>query len=441
LATLGLLFSVLSLVACSATQEAPVLALLRDTSEKVPVILVPGITGSELRDRVSGELAWGKGKNLLFPRDGGYTLALPIEAKSGSEPRLEAGEVIDEVRLAWIRTPVYGPIAKLLQANGYRRGDLVDPNPGENLFLFSYDWRQDNIKAVQLLFKRLQALRRARGEEELSVALICQSNGGYICRYLAKYGAASLQDAEAGRAAPPEKLRITRMLFVGTASGGSIRILRLVDRGRNYVPLVGRDLLPEVLFTFPSIFQDLPAYRQDLFLDEEGRALPVDLYDAENWWKYGWSVFSQKARKRLTTAPVELFADEAARRRFLTHNLARAERFQALLHAEAAGYEPPPYFMIQNVYRQTPERAVLGRKDEEWRLLFSGDKELKKKSYLLSLASGPGDDHATLGSQLWLSEKEKAAIAVEVFNIEGGHFEMILDRGTHRRMLDFLAQD
>src|SRR5262249_37250873 len=141
-------------------------------------------------------------------------------------------------------------------------------------------------------YEKLVALARARGEERLRVALICQSNGAHICRYLAKYGGASLEEAEAGRAAPPRELEITRMVLVGTANGRSLRMLREMHRGRPYVPLsLGRRLQPETLFTFPSFYQDLPVYRSDVFLDEKGRTLDVDLFSAAAWETYGWTIY------------------------------------------------------------------------------------------------------------------------------------------------------
>ena len=63
---------------------------------------------------------------------------------------------------------------------------------------------------------------------------MCQSNGERICRYLAKYGAATLEEAEAGRTAPLPGIAIEKVLLVGTSNAGSLRILRELNRGRSY---------------------------------------------------------------------------------------------------------------------------------------------------------------------------------------------------------------
>ena len=64
-------------------------------SPDVPVVLVPGITGSALRVRATGEVVWGEGRDLVLPRDGGYNTVLPI----AGPVRLEAFRVLDELRL------------------------------------------------------------------------------------------------------------------------------------------------------------------------------------------------------------------------------------------------------------------------------------------------------------------------------------------------------
>ena len=51
-------------------------------SLKVPVIVVPGITGTRLRDGESGKLVWGSARNVFFPRDGGYRLALRVISRT-----------------------------------------------------------------------------------------------------------------------------------------------------------------------------------------------------------------------------------------------------------------------------------------------------------------------------------------------------------------------
>ena len=82
---------ILALSACSGAPEPVLLPALAARDDKVPVVLVPGVTGVALRHRESGRLVWGNGWALLRPHDGGYRVALPITRKTERRlPRPEA---------------------------------------------------------------------------------------------------------------------------------------------------------------------------------------------------------------------------------------------------------------------------------------------------------------------------------------------------------------
>jgi len=442
----------LSLVACAGGPPPPVHPGLRQKAEKIPVVLVPGLTGVTLEDRETGRVLWGRGWNLLFPRDGGYRLALPLTdpGSDGFVPSdLAAGEAIRSVSLLGFTVAIYGPIFRLLEDHGYVTGDLDRPRPQDTFLPFDYDWRQDKLANARLLADQLERLRQVRGEERLSVILICQSCGAHLCRWLAKYGGATLEEAEAGTAAPPATLDVAGLVLIGSSNGGSLRILREMHRGRKYLPL-GRHLRPEVLFTYRSLFQDLPAYRSDYFVDGEGRPLDIDLYDAATWRRYGWSVFRRDVRRRLSRrARPELFGTEADRIAYLAEQLGRARRFQRLLKRDAPGFGDTRYHSIQGVENPTPDRAVVervpgkekrGGRTRTWRLLFPGDKKLRRRPGVASLLAVPGDDHATVASQNWLSTQEIEALVEEPLYASGGHFELLLDPHTAERLLEILGE-
>ncbi len=405
------------------------------------VVLVPGITGSQLRDEETCRVEWGTAARLFSPRDGGRALALPV--KPGLKPRsVTAFDVIEEIPLPlgmW-KKDVYGPIVRLLEANGFTAGNLLDPEPGESFFVFPYDWRQDNLEAVASLAARLEALHELRGGPELRVALICQSAGERICRYLAKYGAASLEEAEAGRAAPVPGVVIEQLLLVGTSNAGSLRILREMNRGRSYAGFVGRTWAPETLFTFPSLYQDLPTEPADLFLDEEGQPLAIDLFAAESWRRYGWSIWGARAARRLAVKPFDLLGPEEDRLALLTRSLDRARRLRKLLAADSPTFGATRYASLQSLDEPTPWRAVLVESGGRWRTHFTGDPWLEARPRLAALARARGDGHAAQASQHSLSPQESAALSHPPFDLHGPHFEMILERETLATMLDFLAE-
>jgi hypothetical protein len=358
----------------------------------VPVVFVPGVTGVVLRDSRTGEVVWGEGRNLLGPDDGGSRLAL------GPQDALEPAGPIDEIRVFGIQKPIYGPLRELLIRAGYV--------PGKTLFFFGYDWRRDLTESAGRLRRQLEEMRREQGRERLEVDLVCQSSGAHLCRYLAKYDL-------------PPNFAVRRLVLVGASNGGSLRILRELDRGRRYVPLVGRFMRPEVLFTFPSLFQDLPIYRRDLFLDEKGRPMDVDLWNSESWQRYGWSVQGKDAE--------------------LGRLLSDARRFQELLRADSPRFGNTRIYVVGSTDQPTPDRAVLVRDGQEWKTFFTGDAWLRRRPTLEALATAEGDEHATVASQDWLSPQEKAALALPPHRVKGGHFEALLTVEAGRFLLEALS--
>lgn len=438
---LGAVLLALALPGCAAGKP-PLLVPLRERADKNPVVLIPGITGIQLRDRESGRIVWGNARSIFLPRDGGYALALPVGLDEDESDQILPYKPILAVRLLGVvKREVYAPLVRLLETNGYRLGELDAPRTGDNFFFFLHDWRRDNVQNARELARQLERLRQSRGDDELSVTLICQSNAGLIGRYYAKYGGSSLEQAEAGGALPRSPVVVDKLILVGGVNGGSQRVLRELNRGRRYVPLVGRRWRPETLFTLRSVFDSLVSYRTDLFFDHRGNLLDVDLFDSHSWERFGWSVLSPKVRQRLERGErPDLFGDATQRRRYLELRLDRARRLLRLLARDPEGFQPPRYYAVQNGHRETPERSLLLPCKNGWRTLFAGDRRVRRDPHLLSLAQGPGDGHATLASQLWLSPREREALARPPLYLEGAHFEVILDRVAQRHILDYLLE-
>lgn len=389
---------------------------------RAPVVLIPGITGSKLRDRDTGEIAWGNSRRLFFPRDGGHSLALPIG--SGSEDRLEAFAPVLAIRVAGIRkVEIYAPLVRAIEANGY------------DLFIFPYDWRHGAIRAAGELASKLEALRVARGESTLHVTILCHSNAAQIARYYLKYGGASLEAAETQAVAPSDRIEVDTLVLIGTANGGALRTLQHMQEGRRYVPWVGRRMRPETLFTMPALYEALPLERDDLFFDEAGQLLDVDLSDPESWDRYDWSIYAPGPSRR--SSGQRRFGDDAQRALFLTDALDRARRLHALLLRDVAGFGPTRYYSIQNDAVPTPDRALLERKGDRWatRVAFDG-----RAAERWPTAHAPGDGHATVESQGALSPQERDALVQPPYVIPARHRKLVLHPETHRRILEILAE-
>lgn len=404
------------------TRRPPVYEPLRARDVRVPVIVVPGITGVELVDRESGVARWGDGRSLLFPRDGGASLALDDDGSS----RLVAGEPVWDIRFLGIPArPVYRGVRQMFVANGYREGNLAAPRAGEDLYFFSYDWRRSAIETAAELLARLDALRAARGADTLRIRIVAQSDAGRIVRWLVRYGGASLDEAEAGAARPPAWLDVEDLVLVGSANLGAMRTLREMDRGRKYIGGVGRKLHGEVFSTFPGVFEALPAPGTERFVDPRGEPLAVRLHDPDSWVTWGWSGYDQRSAADLVV---------------LARRLDHAARVHRALLEDPDGFAPPRIHRLGSAYAPTASAAVLDRNNGKPRTRFAGDREVDSSPDLRVLARSPGDGHATVVSQEGMSPRESASCVSDPIWVTAKHFEMILDPGAQLQILERFAE-
>jgi len=365
-------------------------------------------------------IVWGRFKNFFLPRDGGASVALPFE--EDQPDGIEPAGALESIRVvgAW-RIDIYARVARLFEANGWVRGDLDDPSREADFYVFPYDWRRSHVAAAAELARSLEHLRAVRGEAELRVDIVCQSNAATIARYFVKYGGEPLERAESGDAAPPPGIRVERLVMIGTANGGALGTLDDLHDGRRYVALIGRRFAPDTLRTFPSLFEALPAPRSDLFVDERGEPLALDLYDADDWHRYGLGS-----------------AEEPEARAFLTRALDVSRRLHAVLARDARGFAAERYYSIQNAYRPTADRAVLDRRGKRTKLYLPDDDPVREDPWLTALVAAPGDGHATLASQQALSPQENAALAAPTVFVDQSHREIMQSPAAHRHLLRFL---
>lgn len=400
--------------------------------DREAVVFVPGVTGSRLENPATGEVVWGDSSQVFSPKDRGYSTVLPLrnEAYDG----LVATDVLSHLRLFGFSKEIYRPLERFLVRSGWRRGDLLRPTPAQNLYFFAYDWRYPNERATRELD---QALRRLHRAGFAGIRLICQSNAGRICRYVAKYGAEPTGEGEPGAQTMPadRPYSIRQIVLVSNSNGGALRQLHELHNGRRYVPGIGRFMAPETLFALRTLFEDLPFYRTDLFLDENGVALDLDLYDASTWVEQGWSIFRPDLEDELDEpAARRLFGSRPDQIAYLEKRLAHARRVNELLMEPVPGYETR-LCLLQNDSESTYERALVVENRGSFRLLFAGDRGVPR--HLEPLLASPGDGHGTAESQDFLSAQESAAVQVrhEVF---GGHFDTITRDDTLRRLVECL---
>ncbi|MFH1753374.1 MAG: hypothetical protein ABH875_04245, partial [Candidatus Omnitrophota bacterium] len=190
-------------------------------------------------------------------------------------------------------------------------------------------------------------------------------------------------------------------ILIGIPNLGSLPVFKFMHQG---LDLLIVQYPPYVLFTFPSIYQLLPSREQSVFLDENGNDMKIDLFEVDNWKKYGWSIYSTemtslvKARFKLKNKDdwEERFADFKANRDvFVAASLVRADRFYRSLNFRPKRKPPCNIILFGGDMEWTINKAILkfDAPRDRWKTSF-WDPRFKDK--ILS----PGDGMITRESLL-----------------------------------------
>ena len=293
-------------------------------ADKTPVILIPGAFGSRLRDRASGSEVWpGPWWRILFSN---YAdLALDFDAASG-QPRDSKLDAVGIAEQAFGRD-FYRPIVDTLTRHGgYVRSEVGSHHGRDGvrrLYVFAYDWRQDNVKSAQQLHALIEAIRRDHGDPSLRVDLVAHSMGGLIARYYLRYGTRDVLDGTPHLVMMDGAAQVRKLVLLGTPNLGSVSSLHAFLSGE---PVGLGRIAPRTLATMPSGYQLFPHPLASWLIDIDGQALPDDLFDPATWRRHGWSVYGTGSHPDP--------ADEAAIRRYFVHNLERARRFAWMLSVD-----------------------------------------------------------------------------------------------------------
>ena len=330
-----------------------------------PIIVIPGILGSRLRDTESGRIIWGSFVgNYLSPRRarGARLIALPMregipleELRDG----VQADEVLDRIRVSLLRMPLeqkaYVHLLRALGAGGYRDESLglagaIDYGDQHfTCFQFPYDWRRDNVENAKRLHEFIlekQTYVKAELERRYGIVnpdvkfdIVAHSMGGLLTRYYLRYGAAELPE-DGTRPVPTwEGARyVERAIFVGTPNAGSIDALLELVNGAN-LPWMMPELKPAILGTMPSIYQLLPRSRHGRVVDATAPDKPLDLFDPVLWERMEWGLASPGQDRMLEMLLPDAETPAVRRRIAIDHlrkSLKRAQRFAEALDVRAA---------------------------------------------------------------------------------------------------------
>lgn len=405
------------MISCIAPKRTPnlerIFAEARLRKGKRPVIVIPGILGSQLINSKTGEMVWPS-----VVRSAGDGSSLPMSPDlAASRDDVVAGKIVETVRLARIlpEVNIYRDLLQSLRSfAGYRETDWNNPGSDgdqDTFYIFPYDWRRDNVENARELVRRMESLKQKLNRPDLRFNILAHSMGGLIARYAAMYGDADIPEGDepltptwAGAA------HIKRIILLGVPNQGSADALATLLHGysvteglRRRIPLLNK-LTREDAVTCPALFQLLPHEDSGGFLDEELRPLHVDIYDPQVWKLYGWSAINDpEYRKEYATKSGRSGNAEKALESldaYLAAVLHRAKRFHQALDA-ISELEPPVMMLaLGGDCEETLSRLVVlrDRKKDRWISLIrpkgyltaSGRKISKREATEAMFAPGDG---------------------------------------------------
>jgi len=360
--------------------------------DRNPVIFIHGFIGAKLRNERTSEGVWGRLANAIT-RSQVDDLDLPIEAADLKNNRDHLVPYALYESVAGVK--FYGAMIDALETTGgYRIGDIRDPQPGDTGFVYVYDWRRDNVESATGLAEAIHRVRTRLKAPRMRFDIVAHSMGGLVALYYLMYGGVDvvsdgLEHDVTWAGAP----NLGRIVLVGTPLEGTMASFRVLNTG------FSRSMSVETIFTMPSIYQLLPPPGAPILLDSEGRTLNVDLYDAREWVRHGWSIFDGRGdREERPGTPAAVRVHEA-RVRFLQRALDRARRFRGALSRGDVLDLPVPVHAFGSDCVPTLDRALLKETGAGLVTLFDDERTRDRSARRLErLLLAPGDGTVTASS-------------------------------------------
>ena len=341
---------------------------------KTPVIIVPGLTGSDLVNAKTGEEVWFKARRAKDD-----DIRLPISpVLSRNRDDLITKDVIRSVQFLKFlpETEIYERLIAALEKRGYREVKWDSAKRGDHqdtFYLFPYDWRRDNVESARLLLRRIEMLKRRIGQPYLKFNVVAHSMGGLVSRYAAMYGNADIPAVP--RPTWAGARHFEKIFLIGTPNEGSVASLNALLNGFSYIG--GGLNLPFIqnisrfdVFTIPSIYQLLPHDGSFLIYDESLKPVVIDIYDPAVWEKYDWAIWRDDDFSKKFTP-----SEQRNAQAYFRAVLLRAKRFQNALDANTSAKIPVSFYLVGADCKET-SNAVLLRRDEKknrWETSFKAD--------------------------------------------------------------------
>ncbi|MDP4001139.1 MAG: hypothetical protein Q8P83_02775 [bacterium] len=297
-------------------------------SARHPVLIIPGITGTELLNS-SDELIWPNISRMFGDiNDQFLTDNLSLDETGNSKNSIISGEVIKTIFVKIRDDPV--PIIDIF--SGLIDGLKVDEYViGESLFFFPYDWRLDLNITRNELDKKIEQIKSSTGFSKINI--IAHSMGGLLTEeYIFENGADS----------------IDKLIFVGTPHLGAPKSAKVLLHGDHYsIPWLEEDRIKEIARNSPAVYQLLPS--PNYFENFTGYISPFRFFSGPSMLNY-----DDTKQFLINRGANEVLLDRAEE--FFAQNL-YAQDFGDIEVHNIAGCKTP----TQAAYSYTLGNSIIGR--------------------------------------------------------------------------------
>lgn len=233
------------------------------TKDRVPLIFVPGITGSQL-DSPDGDELWPRADTARSQTEDEFLRELALEP-DGINEAVQPGPVVpsEVLRSVTIDLPgpwnnvqdVYRSTFEKLEESGYTEG--------EDLFAFAFDWRRSALHNATRLQQLVDEVRTTTGAERVDI--MAHSQGGQVTQtMLSRAGSVGT---------------VRRVLTLGTPVLGATKALGVLEFQAPCIAeafgfcFLHPPTVQEVLTNFPGFYDLLPTQAYQVAV---GSPLDVD---------------------------------------------------------------------------------------------------------------------------------------------------------------------
>ena len=326
--------------------------------DRNPVIVIPGMLGSNLQDSESGRVVWGafeRGYANPKSAEGALLCALPMEIGTPLNELKDgvfANGALTTLKIRLLGLPLelnaYVHILGTLGAGGYRDNALYYGPDHFTCFQFPYDWRRSNAENAARLHefileseayvKEKMLKRYDKKLDRVKFNIVAHSMGGLVSRYYLRYGATPLPaDGSLPDLTWAGAERVKHLVMIGTPNGGSAESIEQLAFGLNIFPIT--KYAPAILSTFPSLYELMPRTRHGTVVEKDDPTSFVDFIDPSLWQDMNWGLARDDQSRFLEYLLPDIGSAKERRRIALDHLdkcLRNAQQFHAALDVPAS---------------------------------------------------------------------------------------------------------